>query len=125
MPSDLSDADRRDLLDRITAERARVAERAGELADAFDAITAAAALAPPDDEHDPEGTTVGFERAQTAALLDRARAQLAELDRAAARLDDDTAGVCVACGRPIGVARLQARPAATRCVVCATARPGA
>jgi DnaK suppressor protein len=121
-PSTLSVADRRVLLDRITAERDRVAVRAAELADAFDAIASAAALAPPDDEHDPEGATVGFERAQTAALLDRARGQLVELDRAAARLRDDTAGACAGCGRPIGVARLQARPTATRCVACAATR---
>ena len=119
MPSELSETDRRDLLERITAERGRVAARAGQLAAAFDAIAETAALAPPDDEHDPEGATVGFERAQTAALLDRARAQVAELDAAAERLRTGTYGTCSSCARPIGIARLHARPTATRCIACA------
>lgn len=119
MPSELSAADRRDLLERVVAERDRVAARADELAAAFAAIVEAAALAPPDDEHDPEGATVGFERAQTAALLDRARVQLAELDAAAGRLVAGNAGPCASCGRPIGVERLRARPATMQCIACA------
>jgi DnaK suppressor protein len=69
-----------------------------------------------DDEHDPEGATLAWERQQAAALLDDAvverDALVAALDRVAA----GTYGVCEVCGRPIPAARLEARPAATRCV---------
>jgi DnaK suppressor protein len=75
-----------------------------------------------DDEHDPEGATIGFERAQAMALLAQARDRLDALDAALARLDSGQYGVCVSCGQPIPAERLEARPDATRCVRCA-ARP--
>ncbi len=73
-----------------------------------------------DDEHDPEGATIGFERAQSSASLDAALARLAEVDAAIARVDDGSYGVCVICGRPIGEARLDARPATPTCLACAS-----
>jgi DnaK suppressor protein len=72
-----------------------------------------------DDEHDPEGSTIAFERAQLAAVLDSARQRLADLDLALERLDDGTYGVCERCGRPIPAERLAARPSARTCVACA------
>ncbi|WP_029253995.1 TraR/DksA family transcriptional regulator [Paraoerskovia marina] len=72
-----------------------------------------------DDEHDPEGSTIAFERAQTAALASQADTDLAEIDAAIARLDDGTYGICEACGREIAPARLEARPTARSCIACA------
>ena len=72
-----------------------------------------------DDEHDPEGATIAFERSQIGALAAQAREHLAEVDRAMARLDDATYGTCERCGRPIPDERLEARPTARRCVTCA------
>ena len=77
-----------------------------------------------DDEHDPEGSTVAFERAQIAALLREARASLGELDRASARLEAGRYWACEGCGGPIAGERLAARPATTTCIGCA-GRPGA
>jgi RNA polymerase-binding transcription factor DksA len=73
----------------------------------------------PDDEHDAEGSTIGFERARVTALLAAARRSLVELDAAGARLAAGTYGRCLACGRPIPEARLAARPTADTCVACA------
>ncbi|MDG6103202.1 TraR/DksA C4-type zinc finger protein [Dactylosporangium aurantiacum] len=73
-----------------------------------------------DDEHDPEGATIAFERAQVAALLDAARRRLAELDDALARVAAGTFGRCEVCGRRIPAERLEIRPAARTCVGCAT-----
>lgn len=120
-PPSWSAADRLRLARRIESERERTGARAAGLARAFAAITEAAALSPPDDEHDPDGATVGFERAQVVALLERARGTLAELDRAADRLAAGTYGVCADCERPIGLDRLQMRPTAERCIDCARA----
>lgn len=74
-----------------------------------------------DDEHDPEGATIAFERSQVGALVRQAEAHLAEIDGALARVDAGTYGVCAACGRAIPPERLEVRPTATTCVGCATA----
>ncbi|WP_067499305.1 TraR/DksA C4-type zinc finger protein [Actinoplanes sp. TFC3] len=72
-----------------------------------------------DDEHDPEGATIGYERAQLTALLDAKRRLISELDEALQRLDAGTYGVCERCGNAIPGERLEARPAARTCVGCA------
>jgi DnaK suppressor protein len=73
-----------------------------------------------DDEHDPEGATIAFERSQIGALVRQAREHLAEVDAALERMEIGTYGVCEGCGEPIPPARLEARPAARRCVTCAS-----
>jgi DnaK suppressor protein len=75
-----------------------------------------------DDEHDPEGVTVAYERAQVAGLLDQARADLTALDASAERLTAGTYGVCARCGEPIAADRLDALPTTTRCIRCADLR---
>ncbi|MCR2800677.1 TraR/DksA C4-type zinc finger protein [Microbacterium sp. zg-Y818] len=77
-----------------------------------------------DDEHDPEGSTLSGEWTQVQALRRAALAERAELEAARERVAQGTYGVCVTCGAEIPVARLQARPAADRCVVCAAAAQG-
>ncbi len=105
----------------ITAARERTAARADALARDLDDIISASADAVRDDEHDPEGATIAFERAQVMALLADAHAQLAALEEAAARVDEADVGRCERCGTGIGYERLLARPASTRCVGCAAA----
>ncbi len=89
----------------------------------FDAIVAGSSDSNIDDEHDPEGSTVAFERAQVAALLAQARTYLEQLDLARSRLDAGTYWVCERCDAPIGVPRLAARPAARTCIGCAGSPP--
>jgi DnaK suppressor protein len=95
---------------------ARIADLRRELDDVLDSASSTTG----DDEHDPEGATIGLERAQAQALLDQAVAGLAEIDAALARQAAGTYGVCVVCGGQIGAERLAARPAADRCVRCAS-----
>jgi DnaK suppressor protein len=106
----------------VHAERVRVEARIDELAESLAGIVAASESANLDDEHDPEGATVGFERAQVSTLLADARARLAELDAALVRLHDGDYGVCERCGQPIAAARLDAQPATRVCIACASAR---
>ena len=103
----------------LTAARQAAAERIVDLRAELDDIIASASSTPGDDEHDPEGATIGFERAQAQSLLDRAVARVAELDEALAREAAGSYGVCVVCGVPIGAERLAARPGTDRCVRCA------
>jgi RNA polymerase-binding transcription factor DksA len=115
--ADLSSVELGTLCDRLleVAERAR-RDRASLTAD-FDAIVAASAQSNADDEHDPEGSTIAFERAQVSSLIDRARAAESELAQALARWDVGTYGYCEVCDAPIGYERLLARPATTGCIL--------
>jgi RNA polymerase-binding protein DksA len=105
--------------DPLDAERATVLGDIASLTREFDQVVAASQSSNADDEHDPEGATIAFERQQTAALLEQARRRLADIDAALARREAGGYGVCEACGRPIGAERLAARPAARTCIDCA------
>ena len=104
---------------RLEEERARTAARVDALTRDFDEIVEAAQLVSADDEHDPDGSTVAFERAQVAALLLDAQQELTDIAGAFERLRVGSFGRCERCGRPIRPARLVARPTATTCVDCA------
>ncbi|HEY6746005.1 MAG TPA: TraR/DksA C4-type zinc finger protein [Mycobacteriales bacterium] len=106
--------------DELSAQRADLLAQAQQLRADLAGIMAASAGANADDEHDPEGATIAFERAQTAVLLDRTEHRIAELNRALDRLAAGTYGTCLVCGRPVGADRLAARPDATTCIACAT-----
>jgi DnaK suppressor protein len=103
----------------LLAERARAGQRVAALEREFAGIAEAASAGGTDDEHDPEGATLAFERQHTAALLDQARERLTAIDAALARLEDGRYGRCDRCGQPIGADRLAARPAALTCIRCA------
>jgi RNA polymerase-binding transcription factor DksA len=114
----------------MTAVQDLAHARAGALAQIevltaeFDAVVAASASSNADDEHDPEGATIAFERQQVAALLAQAHAALASVDAALARRSSGSYGVCTGCGGVIGAERLEARPSATLCIACARRQPG-
>jgi DnaK suppressor protein len=104
-----------DRLDELLAAAARrVEDLQAELTE-LEASTAES----PDDEHDPEGATIGYERARVTGLLDRARAEVGALRAAAARVDSGAYGRCAGCGEPIPPERLEALPATEWCVGCA------
>jgi RNA polymerase-binding protein DksA len=105
--------------DPLAAEQAAARAQIAALSAELDAVVAASRGDNADDEHDPEGATIAFERQQVAALLESARRRLAEVDAALARRDAGGYGVCESCGRPIGAERLAARPSARTCIDCA------
>ncbi|WP_343048232.1 TraR/DksA family transcriptional regulator [Cellulomonas humilata] len=105
--------------DRLEALRAATLERLAALQGEHRAVVDASRDSNADDEHDPEGATIAFERAQVDALARDAIERLASVDAAIARLDDGSYGICTVCGQPIAAARLEARPTATTCVGCA------
>jgi DnaK suppressor protein len=115
----LTDHQRAELRAAVADGRARAQARADALLRDFEEIVTASADAVRDDEHDPEGATIAFERAQVAALLADATAQLRALDAAEDRLDHPDLGRCERCDGPIAFERLLARPTASRCVACA------
>ena len=106
----------------LDAARVEAEARLASLIDEYDAVVAASRDTNADDEHDPEGSTIAFERSQIGTVVRLARHQLVEIEAAQARLDAGTYGSCETCGEPIGEARLEARPAARTCIRCASAR---
>ena len=106
----------------LLAEQRRTRERAAALEREFAGLAEAASSAGTDDEHDPEGATLAFERQHAAALLEAAREQLAAIDAALGRLKAGRYGGCERCGQPIGSDRLAARPTALTCIRCAALR---
>jgi DnaK suppressor protein len=103
----------------LRAERTRAGQRIAALQREFADLAEAAGAAGTDDEHDPEGATLAFERQHAAALLDAAREQQAAIDAALQRLETGRYGMCERCGQPIGEERLAARPTAVTCIHCA------
>ncbi len=104
---------------RLAEEHASTTARIRSLRHQIDGLIESASWTVNDDEHDPEGATAGYERAQLQGLLDQARHELEELDRAHERLRAGTYGVCRQCSKPIGEERLDALPAVTLCISCA------
>ena len=105
--------------DPLLDERAATLAQIEALTREFDGVVAASQASNADDEHDPEGATIAFERQQVVALLEQAQRRLADVDAALARREAGDYGRCETCGRSIGAERLAARPAARTCIDCA------
>ena len=106
----------------LEQERSRTRQRLAALTGDYADIVAASLDSNADDEHDPEGATIAFERSQVGALAEQARRHLVEVDAALARLEAGTYGTCERCGGAVAAARLEARPTARTCITCASAR---
>jgi RNA polymerase-binding transcription factor DksA len=104
---------------RLDADEATTTERLHALRRDFSGVVAASADSNADDEHDPEGATIAFERSQVAALIQQAERHLADISAARSRLEAGVYGRCERCGQQISLARLEARPTARACVGCA------
>ena len=104
---------------RLAELRAAATARAANLTGSFDGMVEATRDVATDDEHDPEGHTIAYERQQLAAMLDKTRLALTEIDAAEHRLAKGQYGACTTCGKEIAVERLTALPATPTCVDCA------
>ena len=79
MPLARDDMDESDVRDRLHAERRATLDRIEAMRVDLDGIVAAASGANNDDEHDPEGSTIAYERAQVGALLGEARDRISTI----------------------------------------------
>jgi RNA polymerase-binding transcription factor DksA len=68
------------------------------------------------DQHPADSASDVFEREKEFSILEQVEAELADVDRALARLDEGTYGRCEVCGEPIADERLASLPAARFCV---------
>ena len=103
----------------LEAERERALARLTDLTRDYESVVAASRDTNADDEHDPEGATIAFERSQLGSVARQVRHHLEEVDAALSRVRQGTYGVCEVCGEPIGAERLAARPTARTCIRCA------
>lgn len=68
------------------------------------------------DQHPADAGSETFEREKDMAILSNLEEQVAEIEKALARVDEGTYGTCEACGKPIGEERLEVVPTARYCV---------
>jgi DnaK suppressor protein len=68
-----------------------------------------------------DGTTEAVGRLTEIGVGRSLESTLARAERALAKLDEGTYGICDACGEPIEPARLHARPDSVLCLACAAA----
>lgn len=68
------------------------------------------------DQHPADSGTEVFDREEVLSVRQSVEAELDDIDRALAKLDDGTYGKCEICGKDIGAERLEAFPAARFCV---------
>jgi len=108
-----------DVIATLLAERERRSAQMVVLQRSYAEVIAASDTSNADDEHDPEGATIAFERSQLAAQMAAAQASLDAVEAALERARTGRYGICSTCGRPIASARLEARPTATTCLTCA------
>jgi RNA polymerase-binding protein DksA len=105
---------------RLEAERDDALRRLADLTGDYAAVVDASRDTNADDEHDPEGATIAFERSQLGAVVEQVRRHLVEVGAALDRVAEGTYGVCETCGAEIGEGRLEARPVARTCIRCAS-----
>ncbi|GAA2043942.1 TraR/DksA C4-type zinc finger protein [Agromyces tropicus] len=103
----------------LLEERREAEERLAEQSEGITAVREARSDVSVDDEHDPDGPTMSQEWSQRTAVLHDVEHELDDVDRALARIEDGSYGVCERCGAKITVGRLEARPTATLCIDCA------
>ncbi len=62
--------------------------------------------------------TMETDRNFTLRIRDRERKLISKIDKALARIEDGSFGVCEECGEEISGGRLKARPVTTLCIEC-------
>jgi YD repeat-containing protein len=104
----------------VEAAEERTARQIASLEAVVAAIVEGSELTSTDDEHDPEGATIAYERAQAGALLRQAHADRDALVVTRRQLEQGQQVICSICGHDIDVQRVAALPTTTRCIQCAT-----
>ncbi len=82
------------------AEERRLAEcQISALTAQLEEIIESSQFVSTDDEHDPDGSTVAFERSKVSAILSHSWGRLAEVDSSFERMQVGNYGFCEGCGR--------------------------
>ncbi|MBV8981140.1 MAG: TraR/DksA C4-type zinc finger protein [Acidimicrobiia bacterium] len=112
MPSDATQADMRASLEEERASlRAQLAELGFGENGGLDY-----------DQNFADSSQVTAERGEAEAVAQSLKETLDEVENALGKFEAGTYGVCEKCGQAISPARLEAKPAARRCIDCASKR---
>lgn len=68
--------------------------------------------------HMADDGTIAFDQAVDVTLMRKVKASLEEVERALAKFEDGTYGLCESCGARIDRARLEALPRVRYCLEC-------
>src|SRR3954451_5703955 len=68
-----------------------------------------------------DGTTEAVSRLTDVGVVDSLNATEARIERALAKIDEGSYGICGRCGQPIPPGRMEAAPESVLCVACASA----
>ena len=74
------------------------------------------------DEENADAGTFTFERERDLSIENNVRDLMGKVDRALARMEEGTYGICSRCGKPIEKARLKALPYVDLCIKDAQAQ---
>jgi DnaK suppressor protein len=115
VPPAADDIDLADVRRRLEERRARTSERVAALAKRPELGTAQGF-----GKRIGDGTVEAISRLTEIGVGSSLEQALARTERALAKLDDGTYGMCDTCGQPIAPARLEAMPDGVMCLACAS-----
>jgi DnaK suppressor protein len=106
-----------DLRERLEAERKDLQDQLDELEEStFSAAQSDLTGEMGFDEEYADAGTATFEREKDLSLVNNLRDLMERIDKALAKIDDGTYGLCDRCGKPIEKLRLKALPYANLCL---------
>ena len=115
--STLSEKEMEELRERLVAERRDLeAQHAGIEESTFSSNQSDLTGETGFDEEYADSGTATFERERDLSLVNNLRDLMEKIDKALARIDEGTYGLCERCGKPIEKARLKALPYANLCL---------
>ncbi|HXF57630.1 MAG TPA: TraR/DksA C4-type zinc finger protein [Actinomycetota bacterium] len=115
--SPLSKQELKELRERLLAERADLQAQYRELEEStFGSAQSDLTGEMGFDEEYADAGTATFERERDLSLVNNLRDLIERIDKALAKMDEGTYGLCDRCGKPIEKARLKALPYANLCL---------
>jgi DnaK suppressor protein len=109
-----------DLRDRLLEEKDQLEEQLATIEEATFATSQSDMSG--EVSFDDDAGTFTFERERDLSIENNVRDLLAKIDRAIARMDEGSYGICSRCGKPIEKARLKALPYVDLCIKDAQAQ---
>jgi DnaK suppressor protein len=112
-----------DLRERLLAEQAELQEQLTTIEEqSFAASQSELSGEVSFDEENADAGTFTFERERDLSIENNVRDLMRKIERALARMDEGTYGICSRCGKPIEKARLKALPYVDLCIKDAQAQ---
>jgi len=96
----------------LTAERDNLIRKAN------DTLSRDAALDPNEMPDEIDQASAEYEQSFIFRIRDREKYYLSKVQKALAKIEAGTFGICEACDEPVAIKRMEARPVTTLCIRC-------